>query len=191
MEVGWRFSGVLGVGVIWGGVVVAMNRAGLGLVDNRPLSYLGVDPASAQWFSISLLVSAVLFLLFGLYVRRVYDVHNKFFLYLLIGQIGQVIAAVSPYGKDSPWRLVHTVAAFVLAFSLPLLMREFTIAQTGKPRYRLFRGLLRLEQVTFIVGIGLFIFTKGIAPLGEALPAIGYHLWIIAVAIVAPSRRDL
>ena len=188
---GWRTTGTLGVAIIWIGVITSMQRAGLSLIDNRPLSYLGVAPDSARIFSVSLLVSAVLFVLFGLYVRRVYDVHNKFFLYLLIGQIGQVIAAVSPYGKDSPWRLVHTVAAFVLAFSLPLLMRQFTITQTGKPRYRLFRGLLRLEQVTFIVGIGLFIFTKGIAPLGEALPAVGYHLWIIAVAIVAPSRRDL
>jgi hypothetical protein len=80
------------------------------------------------------------------------------------------------------------VAAFTLAFSLPLLIKQFTIAQRAKEHYTLYLSLLRIEQVSFIVGMALFIFTRGLAPLGEALPAIGFHLWILVVTCNVSKR---
>ncbi len=183
------YSGVAGVAVLWTGVLLAMQRAGLGLIDSRPFSSLGVDPASARLFSVSLLLSALLFVNFAYYVKSAFHVHNRFMLYFLIGQAGQAVAAVTPYGDNSPYRLLHTVAAFSLAFSLPLLIRQFAASESRSRHHPLYRRLLRLEQLSFVVGIGLFMFARGIAPLGQALPAIGFHIWIIAVTYI--SRRQL
>lgn len=184
----WPYSGVVGVLVLWTGVTVGMNRAGLGLVDPRPISYLGVDPKSAVLFSTSLLVSALLFVSFGYYVKRHFHVNNRFLTYLLIGQAGQAVAAVAPYGKNSPYKMLHTIAAFVLAFSLPFLIRQFALSQVGKPYHQKYVWLLKFEQIMFVIGIGLFIFTKGIAPIGEAMPTIGFHLWILVVTVISLKR---
>lgn len=168
-----------------------MHRAGLGFIDSRPISYLGIDPATARLFSVSLVVSAVLFISFGYYIRRTYHIQNKFLGYLIIGQIGQIIAAVTPYGHRQPFKFIHTIAAFVLAFTLLFLIREFTHSQ-NKNRFRtIYSSLFTIEKITFVVGIGLFIFTKGIAPLGEALPATGFHIWIITITILSNARRSL
>lgn len=179
------YSGLTGVVVLWTGVLVAMAKAHLAFVDSRPLSYLGVDSKTAVIFSLSLLLSSGMFINFGYSVRKLFGVRNRFLLYFLVGQGGQIVAAVAPYGDNSRYRLVHTMAAFMLAFSLPLLIREFSVSQAKTQHAILYRNLVRFEQFTFVVGMGLFIFTKGIAPLGEALPALGFHLWIIVVTIIA------
>lgn len=162
-----RYSGVMGVTVLWLTVSSAMHRAGLGLVDSRPISYLGVNSKSSVLFSSGLLVSATLFIIFAFYLHNKFNAGRKFLVYFLIGQAGQIVAAVTPYGKDSPLKVMHTVAAFILAFSLPLLLRQFAISQKGTSHYRVYRMLLGFELITFIIGIGLFIFTTGIAPLGK------------------------
>lgn len=180
----WRWSGVAGVIVLWAAIGLAMQRAGLSLVDVRPISYLGVLPDTAWLFSGGLLVSAGLFIAFAYYVRRHFRVYNRFLTYFLIGMTGQIVAAIIPYGEQSDLRLVHTVAAYFLAFSLPLLIQQFKQSQLRSPKLPIYQWLLYLEGVAFVVGLGLFIFTKGIAPLGEALPAMGFHLWIITVSIL-------
>lgn len=179
------FSGALGVVVLWVGVSSAMYKAMLGLIDPRPLSFLGIYPSTSVLFSSSLLISSFLFVNFAFYIKRAFAVNNRFIIYFLIGQVGQVITAVTPFGKDSPYKLVHTIAAFTLAISLPLLIRQFALSQKGTDRHILYVGLLRFEQLTFVVGIGLFVLTTGIAPLGEALPAIGFHIWILALTYIA------
>jgi hypothetical protein len=165
-----------------------MHRAGLGLVDERPISYLGVAPETSVLFSLTLLTSATLFLMFGYFVKRVLQGSRKFWAFLIIGQIGQLIAAVVPYGDNSQYRLIHTLAAYTLAFSLPLHMWEFTRSQERKPHHQLYTRLFYLELVLFIIGIGIFSFTEGIAPLGEAMPTLGFHAWIIALTIVASIK---
>jgi hypothetical membrane protein len=162
-----------------------MFKARLGFFDQRPISYLGVNPLSKALFSGSLLISAILFVSFGLYLKRKFQVNNRFITYFITGQVGQAIAAVVPYGLHTIHGLIHTVAAFILAFSLPFLIQQFALSQIKSRHYRLYLRLLRFEQCTFIVGIGLFIFTRGLAPLGEALPTVGFHLWIIVLTYLA------
>ncbi len=178
----------MGIVILWTTIILGMSRTGLKLVDSRPISYLGVDPMSATLFSVGLIVSAVLFTIFGLYVRKNFAVKNRFLMYLLIGQAGQIITAISPYGMQSEYKLIHTIAAFTLALSLPPLIRSFAHSQTHDSHSKIYDGLYRFELVTFFIGMGLFIFTKGIAPIGEALPAIGFHVWIIVITIIAYKK---
>jgi hypothetical protein len=179
-----KYSGVLGVTIIVTGVVTAMHHIGLGFIDARPISYLGVDTRTAVLFSGSLLLSALLFISFAFHVTRSYSTGSKFKWYFIAGQIGQMIAALVPYSANSTQHRIHTSAAFALAFTLPLLIWQFARSQKKSKNHRLFIKLLRLEQVTFVVGIGLFIFTKGIAPLGEILPTLGFYTWIFVLTFL-------
>lgn len=166
-------------------MLAAILHSGFDLTGSRPLSFLGVDPASKWLFSGGLLLSAVLFIAFAFYVRRRFNVHNRFLLYFLIGQAGQIIAAIFPYGQQNNYRTVHTIAAFTLAFSLPFLIREFTRSQRGRPHHPLYRKLLYFELATFIIGLSIFTLTNSIAPIGQALPALGFHVWIIVSSLIA------
>lgn len=99
--------------------------------------------------------------------------------FLLIGQAGQVIAAITPYGGMQPARLIHTVAALTLAFSIPFVIWRFAAAQykpnVKRPAYM----LMWFEIVAFAIGIGLFSFvTKG-APFAQTMPAIALHVWLL------------
>jgi len=182
----WRFSGVVGVAILWVTVTASMSRAGLGIIDNRPLSYLGVNTSTAHLFSIGLLLSSAGFVGFAFYVYRIYQPGRNFLIYFLIGQLGQIIAAIVPYGDNSKYRLIHTVAAFVLAFSLPLFIGSFARSQKLKPHAKLFKQLFVFELLLFVVGMAIFTQTDGIAPIGEALPAIGFHIWICIITLLPP-----
>ena len=184
-------SGVLGVVILWVSILFAMSRTGLGLIDSRPFSYLGVDVLSAELFTFGLLTSAILFLVFGFYLRRKFGVKNRFLLYFVIGQIGQLIVGIAPYGLQSPQRQFHTIAAFVIAFSLPFLMHAYAKSQSASQYYRIYTWLFWLEVLLLVVGLSIFIFTKGIAPLGQAMPTVGFHLWIIVLTFISIKFKDV
>jgi hypothetical protein len=186
-----QYSGIVGVVVLWSGITTAMIIANLKLIDIRPISYLGVAPKTSVLFSLTLLINSFLFVNFAFFVRRRFNIRNNFLLYFLIGETGQVIVAIAPYGTNSPYKLLHTISAFVLAFSLPFLIREFYLSQKKSRFAKLYLNLLKVEILTFVVGIGAFVFTNGVAPLGEALPTMGFHLWIVVVSVIAITNKDL
>ncbi|MDQ3065390.1 MAG: hypothetical protein M3Q36_03930 [bacterium] len=178
------FSGIIGIVVLWATILIGMSISGLKLIDSRPFSSLGVDPQTASLFSTGLIISAALFSIFGFFLQRKFAVKSKFLMYLLIGQAGQVVAALAPYGSDSRYKTLHTLAAFTLALSLPILIRSFAYSQINSKYFKLYIRLFRLELAAFLIGMGIFIFTTGIAPLGQAMPAIGFHIWIIALTLI-------
>jgi hypothetical protein len=179
------FSGGAGILMLWSLVLVAMHKAHLKLFDARPLSYLGVDPQTRSLFCIALTTSAVLFIVFGLYIRSRFSVSNRFMAYLLIGQACQIIVALVPDRAGSSFKIIHTIAGFTLAVSLPFVLSQFARSQQGDKYYTLYTCLLRFEQCAFVVGIGLFIFVAGTAPFGEALPTFGFDIWIITLTYTA------
>ena len=183
----WRCSGVAGVIVLWAATILGMRRAQLGLYDTRPISHLGIEPASAVLFSTGLLMSSMLFVLFAFYVRRAFHTGNRFLGYFLVGQTGQILVATVPYGANSRHKLIHTFAAFTLAVSLPFLIHRFARSQpSGGYRY-LFNGFVVAELLLFVAGIGIFTLTSGIAPVGQVMPAAGFHLWIITLTWITPE----
>lgn len=98
-----------------------------------------------------------------------------------------MITAITPYGENSSYKLIHTIFAYVLAISLPLLIREFCNSQKVADK-KIFRLLFLFELALFVVGIGIFTMTEGIAPIGEALPAIGFHIWIVTTSVLLPGK---
>lgn len=164
-----------------------MIVGGLKLIDPRPISYLGVNPSTRRAFSVILLVSAALFVSFAFYVVHELKAGVLFLLIFLIGQVGQLISALVPIGSHTVIGQIHTTAAFTLAFSFPLLILAFTLSRLHSPFRRLYAILLAFELITFTVGIGSFIFTRGAAPLSEIFAAIGFHVWIIVITLRTTS----
>ncbi len=117
----------MAIAVIWLTVIIGMHRTGLGLLDARPISYLGVAPVSQTPFSSGLILSALLIIIFGDYLRRTYSIPGKFFTAVVIGQIAQIITALAPNRGHT--QVVHTTSAFIIVFTLPPLMQLFAKAQ--------------------------------------------------------------
>lgn len=173
-----RYSGLAGVIILWTAITVGMVRVPLSLFDMRPLSYLGVNMRTAGLFSIALILSAILFAMFGFYLRAQYRMKSNFLTALLVGLIGQIIVAIVPYGGAG--KVIHTAAALgVLAPSLPILTylfaKDFPKGRDQRLAYRMFD----LELICFVLGIGWLVIVRTAAPLSQILPALAYHAWII------------
>lgn len=182
----WRYAGVGAVGVLWVSTVVGMRLAGLSLFDWRPLSYLGVNPRSAPYFSIGLIVAAVLLIAFCLRLSSSYKLPRSFKAVFITGQVAQIISALVPYGGMA--RFVHTFMAFLLACTLPVLIWLFARSQTGKLR-PLANKLFWLEAGCFVIGIGTFVIIGRAAPIAQALPAVAFHVWLLTVSFYKPSTE--
>lgn len=93
-----RYSGVVAVAILWAVVILGMVKSGLKLVDDRPISYLGINPSTAPIFNSILFISAIFFSLFGMFLYRKFKLSKLFLLAFLIGQIAQMTAALYQYG---------------------------------------------------------------------------------------------
>lgn len=180
-----RLGGIAAIAVLWTTLPVAMLRTGLGVADDRPLSYLGTDPRGIVLFRVGLLVAAVLFSTFALAAARGLARPASFLALFLGGQLGQVVVALVPI--DSPSQGVHTTAGIVLGLSLPLLMWRFAAGQPAGPWRRLAYRLMGLEVVASVAGVALSM--AGAAVVAEVLPATGFHLWVILVGLRWPAPR--
>jgi hypothetical membrane protein len=167
----------LGVIVLWSVVTVGMLRSGLNLFDSRPLSFIGVATESALLFNAGLTVAALLFLYFGFQLSKRYKLKQTFLVFLTVGQLAQIVAAIFPYGGD--YKTIHTYAAFTLAVMIPFYMRAFAKSDLDKKIKRPAQLFYRAELLFAVIGIGAFIFIEGISPASEILPALPFHGWIL------------
>ena len=177
-------SGILAVTLLWLGVGVGIALAELPLIGSKPLSALGTMPESALLFNTSVSVSA---LFFSVYFYRLYRRHRlpaQFALVAFINVAAQFLVGIFSYeGRE---QIIHTSAAFTWAFSIPILMRIFYLHARIRPSIL----FLRAEYAAVFIGIGLFVFTEGIAPLAEMLPALPYHAWIMTMAVAGRHHHQ-
>jgi hypothetical protein len=166
-------------------MLLGVDRTGLGVLGDRPLSYLGTDPRSAALFRGGLLAASALLVAFAWFVCGNRRPGRGFLAAFLVGQAGQAIAAVVPIDGAGAAHEVHTTAGIVLGLSLPVLMWRFAAGQRPGHRRSWAYGLLWLEVAACVVGVTL---SRAMwAALAEAVPATGFHLWIVVVTAWAPS----
>lgn len=176
-----RYAGLAAVTTLWTTIGAGTLLTGFDLFGERPLSYLGTRQPSAVLFSGGLLGGAVALVAFHRHVRSRYPVTTLFSAALLVGLVGQVVAALVPIGGNGVGHQVHTRAALVLGASLPLLMWRFAASQPAGAWRRRCYGLFWAEMVA--VGVGLHLSARMVAPVAEILPAAVFHLWIVAVTV--------
>lgn len=182
------YTGTVAVVVLWAGTIIGMRLGGLSLFDHRPISYLGVNPGSDVLFSATLIGSALLFGIFGLYVSSRLDLPKRFLAAYMIGQFAQIVAAVVPYGGSH--KLQHTYAAFILAFSIPTYLYFFAQARLPKDFKAMANIIYKAEFICFVVGIGSFVFIKKVAPVTEILPALPFHTWAMWTGYLLTKRQS-
>ncbi len=173
------------VAVLWASVGVGMLRTGLGLFDDRPISYLGTDPRSLALFRGGLLVATVLLVAFAVRVHRSWSTGAGFLAAFLIGQAGQVVVALVPIDGPGADHAVHTTAGIVLGLSLPVLIWRFAAGQSPGARRTAAYGLFWLDVAACVVGVALSRWMR--ASLAEVVPAAGFHLWVIVVSAWCPT----
>lgn len=177
----WRFTGTAAIAVLWLSLGLGAYLARLPLLGHHPISSLGVNPASATLFSGGLIVTAGLFLIFLVYLNNRFTVSPSFKLVFTVGQLAQIVAALVPFGGR--FRVPHSIAAFVLVFSLPILIWRFASAQPEPSFRRLAWRLFWLELAAFCIGLFTFIFIGRASPIAQALPAIAFHIWVVVLTV--------
>lgn len=181
-----RYTGVAAVVILWATVLTGMHRTGLGLLDDRPISFLGTDPRSTAVFRGGLIAAAVSMAVFARFVRARFSASKTFLAVVLVGLVGQVVAALVPISGPGSSRGLHTAGGLVLGGSLPLLMWCFAAARPpGRLRGEAF-ALFGMEVAATAVGVGLSM--GGRAAMAEIVPALGFHVWVGVVT--ARSRAD-
>ncbi|MBW3575068.1 MAG: DUF998 domain-containing protein [Actinobacteria bacterium] len=188
-----QFAGVAAVGVLWTTVVVGMWRTGLGVTDDRAISYLGTEPRAMVLFRGGLIVATALLIGFAWVVERRLERPTGFFVVFLIGMVGQAVVATVSIGGEGASHTVHTAGGIVLGLSLPLLMWRFAAAQSPGPWRRQSYGLTWLEVAGVVAGVALSRARRAV--IAEAVPAVVFHLWIIVVTVRwrawRPAQVDL
>lgn len=185
-----RYGGIAMVAILWSTTLINVYLVELNLFGNNPLSYLGTDDRSAFLFSFGLISAALALLLFAQYLKDVFVITKSFLIALYVGQIGQIIAALVHFGGEQPDRTIHTVAALTLAFSIPIALWRFATAQKSSRVRRIAYALFWLELTGFIIGIGLFSFVINGAPIGQIMPAIGFHAWILYFSLYPANMHN-
>jgi len=120
-------------------------------------------------------------MIFGVYLYRAFNSNKWFLATFLIGQAAQVIAALFQYGGED--KLIHTVAAFTLAVAIPIYMMSFAFSIKKQPLRTIVFRYYYIELLFFTIGIGAFVFIKGISPLAEILPALPFHAWVLYLTL--------
>ncbi|MDQ3123243.1 MAG: hypothetical protein M3Q14_00975 [bacterium] len=174
-----RFSGIVTVMILRVTILTSIYITHLDIFGSNPLSSVGTDNRTALIFSVGLISASLTLLFFTQYLSRVYIVSKSFLIILIVGQIGQIIAALVHFGGEQPDRAIHSYAALTLAFSIPLALWRFAAAQTDPSIRRRAYLLFWVELACFVIGIGVFSFVIKGAPIGQIITALAFHAWII------------
>jgi len=176
-----RYAGLAAVVVLWVSVATGMDRAGLGFLDDRPISYLGTDPRSALVFRGGLIVAAGLMGGFSWFAFEQFSAPRSFLAAFLIGLAGQLVAAVVLLSGPGSSHAVHTAGGLVLGASLPILMWRFAPSSLGPRRRLVGYAMFWAEVVACAAGVALS--ASGRAPIAEIVPALVFHLWVTVVTV--------
>ncbi len=183
-----RYAGIAAVATIWTALVTATVVARFDVLGEQPVSYLGSQPRSAALFTLALAGSAVLLTAFHGYVRDRFPVARGFSTAMLVGLAGQLVAAFVPIGGDPVLHRIHTSSALVLGASLPMLMWRFAAAQPAGTFRRASYALFRAEVAA--CAAGLCLSAASVAAVAEILPAVVFHVWVVAVTLARRQKTS-
>lgn len=180
-----RWAGVAAVATLWLTVIVGMMWTGLGVLDERAISYLGTDSRSVGLFRTGLTVAALAMAAFAWFVGRNLSTRASFLTVFLVGLGGQLIAAFVSIAGRGLAHGVHVAGGLILGGSLPALMWRFAAGQPPGRRRQNAYALFWLEVAACLVGFGLS--KVGQAPLAEIVPAFVFHVWVVTATVWSAS----
>ncbi len=179
-----KYSGILGIGVLWLSVGVSLFITRFNVLGNSPISYLGTYPQTKYIFNTGLILASVLLLTFAYHIRHKLAVSKAFLAVFTLGQVCQIIVALTPYTSKTILRPIHIISGFVLAITLPLSIGLF--AKTAQLSKRIRTTSLYLfygELLLFVLGISWFVLASSGGALSEIITAIVFDVWIITLSL--------
>ncbi|MDQ3123177.1 MAG: hypothetical protein M3Q14_00620 [bacterium] len=178
------FSGIAGIAILWLSVITSLILTRFNVLGTLPISYLGVYDNSRYLFNGGLILSALLLLLFMCHVGRQIILSKVFLAVFFLGQLSQIIVALTAYNSQSIEKTIHVIFAFALALTLPVSMYAFKKSPgvTGNIKLMTSR-LLNIELVMFVLGIGWFVRASAAGALSEMIVAVVFDVWIIVLSL--------
>lgn len=176
-----RYSGFIAVASVWVSIPLSILIARLNILSDMPISSLGTNQSTKHLFIAGLLLSALAFSAFAIRAYKILDSSVLAPAILIAGQIAQVIVAVTPYNVTSVIRPIHVIAAYILAFSMPVAMGFYSFTAKNLKFRDINIVLLQLEILLFTLGLGWFIFAPSAGALSEILTAVVFDVWVVVV----------
>ena len=174
------------IAVLWVGIGVAVLRTGFEVLGDLPLSRLAADGRAEPIFGPSLVVAALLFVVFCVEVTRRYPVGRAFAVVMVAAMGGQLVAGVVPIGAPGESDPVHVAGGLVLGGLIPVFLGLYAVAQPAGPWRRTAIGLFLAQLAATVVGVALS--GAGRAAVAEMVPALLFHLWVVVVTLHEPDR---
>ena len=171
------------VGVLVVGIGAAIVVSGFAVGGDLPISHMANDDRAGPIVGASLVIAAVLFIVFCFDVRRRYPVDRAFVPVMVTAMAGQFVAGVVPIGAMGQSNPIHVVAGLILGELIPVFLGLFAAAQPAGAWRRTAMGLFGAQALATVVGI--LLSQRGIAAVAELVPALVFHLWVGVVTMHA------
>jgi hypothetical protein len=178
----YKFSGIIAVMAVWVSIISSIIIADLNIFADTPISDLGVDLRTRYLFISGLLISAVAFSTFAIRTHLILKTSLLAPIVLIAGQVSQVIVAATPYNAVTYIKMLHLVAAYTLAFSMPITMGLYAFTAKNKLLNRLNRRFFFAELLLFTFGLSWFIFAPNAGALSEILVGITFDIWVLTLS---------
>lgn len=187
-----KYSGILGIGTLWGSVGLSLYIARINILGKRPISDLGVYPSTKYLFNIGLILTSIFLLTFLHNLSKNLKLSKVFVATFMIGQICQIIIAFTPFNSTNILRPIHVIAGFAFAITLPLSIWLFSKTPNISRRIKtVSRCFFYTELLLFTIGISWFVLASRAGALSEMLTAIAFDLWIVVLTIRLIKDKDL
>lgn len=179
-----KYSGMMGIAVLWISVGLSLYITRFDVLGLRPISYLGVYSDSKYLFNSGLILASLLLILFLYYLSTQLRLSKPFIFFFTLGQVCQIIVALTPFNAASVIRPIHVVAGFLLAVTLPTTIWLFTrFPELSVQLKELSKRFFYAEIILFVLGISWFVFASTAGALSEILTAVAFDVWIVAISL--------
>jgi hypothetical membrane protein len=183
-----RASGALAVAVLWIGIGVAIARTNFRVSGDLPLSRLAAANEAGSTFGPSLVLAALLFIVFSFDLTRRYPTSRAFAPLMVTAMAGQIVAGVVPIGDGDESAPVHVIAGLVLGGLIPVFLCVFALSQRPRSWRQTAFGLFVAQATGTMTGVVLS--RMGVAALAEIIPALAFHAWVIVVTVHDPADTE-
>lgn len=185
-----RYSALAAIIFVWVIVAAGMSHTHLGVLDTRPISYLGTSDY-APYFRTGLLVGLVAMGTFYIYLARTFKPTPSFRNLYFTGLAMQLIVAFAPYQVNGNPQWLHWTAAIILAFALVFAPWVFAGSRNISRTTGHISRAVTLGYLAALVIETFLLATFGYYAPSELFNLVIFHAWIIYLTFAKPEHNDI
>ncbi len=171
----YKYAGIAAIVLEYCVISYFLFSNGKTLDFSHPISYYGTLDATKYIFSITFSLAAILFVMFGLWLKKEKILHRHFKTTLIIALISQIIMSWLP--AKEPFLHYHLLTAFIVGLCMPLLIYFSTKGDIPKHLKYIYWSFI-LFEILMVLLYPLSI-SVNIPLATELIAGASFHVWVI------------